>query len=442
MAMYFPAWMQSGDSLRFARIKPEGLFSDYWMPAGYGLFAKTLREVEPALWVSVAFQHLIGLSIGILIYLSMRRVGSRPWLACIPAAVPLLSGDEIWIEHQIMSEPFLTALIAAGLFCAVRGLVPTVNVRWIAASSALLMAAALSRNVALVTLLILLLCIAFWVHGTRRKRAYVLLAGSIPAVILFGTYVTAFKVSDGQYLGMTNMSGWNLYARVAPFADCSKFTPPAGTQRLCESTPNEQRMGSLGYIWDGTTIGRSALPLDPKSGQIVGDFAKQVLLHQPLAYLKAVGTDAARYINPEIGPDRPLSGQPYEVQSFGFIDLKTREEMVEAMAHGYTGTEVHIHGREILAAYQDFFRLGGLLLAALFVFTLIGMVVARGAVRLGVFLFGLTALALYLIPVATLSYEVRYGLPPQPFIAVSGTLGFAALISRWQPGNFFRPSDR
>src|SRR5439155_7314053 len=33
------------------------------------------------------------------------------------------------------------------------------------------------------------------------------------------------------------------YGRVAPFADCTKFTPPAGTEGLCDPTPPDQRLG-------------------------------------------------------------------------------------------------------------------------------------------------------------------------------------------------------
>jgi hypothetical protein len=437
MVMYFPSWMQSLDSIRYARVDPTSIFGDYWAPAGYALFAQAVREIVPALWVSIAIQHAIGVLVGVVLYLAMRRLGAKPWLACIPAAVAFLSGDHIWIEHQIMSESFVTALIAAGLGCTVRGLVPKVDLRWLGAGSALLMAAGLSRNVALVAVPIMALCVAFWVRGSLATRARALLAAVVPALVVFGVYVAAFELAHGQYLGLANMSGWNLYARVAPFADCSRFTPPAGTRRLCESTPTSQREGSLGYEWDENTVGRRDYPLDPTTSPLLGEFAQQVILHQPLSYLKAVATDAARYIDPDIGPNRPFSGLPAEIQSFGLIDPATRALIVETMAKVYTGTSVHVHGRQVLATYQSLFGVGGLLLAALVAFTLLGMVLARGAVRLGVYLFGLTGLAMYLVPVAILSYEFRYAIPPQTFIVVSGTLGIAAVLARRWPSSPF-----
>ena len=58
------------------------------------------------------------------------------------------------------------------------------------------------------------------------------------------------------------------------------------------------------------------------------------------------------------------------------------------------------------------------------------MVWASGPLRLGVFLFGLSAFALYLVPVVTISYDFRYGIPPETFIVVAGVLGAVSLWLR------------
>jgi hypothetical protein len=433
VVMYFPAWMQSNDEIRFARLGTE-IFSDYWMPAGYALFARGMREISSELWVTIAVQHAVGLSIGVFLFLAVRRLGVKPWVACIPAGVAFLSGDQVWIEHQVVAETFMTTFLVAGLACAIRGLVPKLNIRWLAAGSAFLTYAGLSRNVGLVALPVLVICTAFWVGGGGAIRARALAAAIAPALAVFGLYVAAFEISGGEYLGIRDMSGWNLYSRVAPIADCSRFTPPPGTRRLCENTPLSEREGSLGYSWDLNSRGRKVVELEPATSALVGSFAREVIVHEPLSYLKLVVTDAARYIDPSIGGERPFSGIPHEVQSFGLIDPVTREFIEREMSRGYSGTQVHVIGRGILRTYQDLFRVTGLLVAALVVLTLIGMWAARGAVRLGIFLFGLTGLLLYLVPVAVLSYELRYGIPPLPLITVSGTLGLATLIARRNPG--------
>jgi hypothetical protein len=68
-----------------------------------------------------------------------------------------------------------------------------------------------------------------------------------------------------------------------------------------------------------------------------------------------------------------------------------------------------------------------LTLAVLFVLTCLGLVKASGAIRLGIALFGLSAFALYLIPVMTLGHSFRYGIPPETFMIVSGVLGAVSL---------------
>jgi hypothetical protein len=432
IVMYFPAWMQSNDEVRFARLGT-GIFSDYWMPAGYAVFARGMRAVTSELWVTIAVQHIVGLSIGVSLYLAVRRLGVKPWIACIPAAVAFLSGDQVWIEHQVVAETFMTAFLAGGLACAIRGLVPKLDIRWLAAGSALVTYAGLSRNVGLVAVPVLVLCTALWVRGARALRARALAAAIVPAIAVFGLYVAVFEVSNGQYLGISDMSGWNLYSRVAPIADCSKFTPPPGTRRLCENTPVSEREGSLGYSWDLNSRGRKVVGLEPGTSALVGSFAREAIIHEPLSYLKLVATDAARYIDPSIGGERAFSGIPHEIQSFGLVDPVTREFIEGEMSRGYSGTHVHIIGRGVLRTYQDLFRISGLLVAALLILTLIGMWAARGAVRLGVFLFGATGLFLYLVPVAVLSYEYRYGIPPLYFITASGVLGLVALMERQIP---------
>ncbi len=430
--MYFPAWIQANDIVRFARIEPSNIFGDYWMPAGYALFVRGLRAITAELWVTIAIQHLIGLSVGVILFMSLRRLGAKPWLACIPAGFAFLSGDLVWTEHQLMAENFVTFFLVAGFGCAIKGLVPRVDKRWLAAGAALVMYAGLSRNVALAALPVFFLTVAFWVHGPMSRWLRIMATALVPVVIVFGMYFAAFKISDGEYLGLTNMSGWNLYSRVAPFTDCSEFTPPEGTAALCETTPTEDREGSLGYEWDPNSRGKTVFPMEPATSGKVGEFARAAILHQPLSYLREVVVEALRYIDPAIEGSRPYSGIPASIQSFGLNDPANRETLEKYLSEGYSGTHVRVIGKQVLSTYQDLFSIGGLVIAVLAAFTIIGALAARGAFRFGIFLFGGTAFLLYLVPVATFAYEFRYGVQPQLFLVVSGTLGCAAAFSRWR----------
>jgi hypothetical protein len=429
MITYFPAVMMSYDSPRYARIDSMPMFGDFWMPAGYPMLLRLLHAISHQLWFTIAVQHLMGLSVGLILFLVMRRLGVKLWVACLPAAVTFLSGDYLYFEHIVMADWFLIFLMVAGLGAAVRGLVPELNLWWISMGSALLAVAALTRSVGIVLLPILATCTLFWIRGPLNRRAAALGAALFPGAGVFGLYVGVFVSVHGQYLGLSDMRGWNLYSRIAPFADCRKFDPPQGTRILCEQRAPADRPGPFGYVWDLSSVPRVAFELGPETGQKLAAFARQAILHQPGDYLCAVLTDLSKYVDPSINP-RPYAGQPPGTLSFGWRDTAAEQLVVRAMSRGYRGTAIHVHGQRILGYYQNVFRVSGLSICALALFTVLGMFKARGPLRLAVFFFGFSAFALYLVPILTVSYDYRYGIPPETFIVVSGVLGAASLWRR------------
>lgn len=433
MILYFPAVMLSFDSPRYARLGGMGIFGDFWMPAGYPLLLLGLRAITRELWFTIAVQHLLGLCTGVLLFLAARKLGVPRWAACVPAAVAFLSGDHLYLEHSVMADFLLTFLAAAGLTAAVFGLAEAGNLRWLAAASALLASAALARSVGIVLLPVFVLCAVFWLRNPWPNRVATFFAAVLPGLGVFAIYIGAFLVTGGQYLGLSDMRGWNLYSRVAPFADCRKFQPPPETMVLCEERKPSKRPGPFGYVWDVESVPRKTFALGPETGGKLGEFARDAILHQPAAYFRAVAIDLARYIDPSVAKARPYSGQPREIISFGWRDLDVERTVVTAMAGGYHGTTVRLVGQQWLGTYQNVTRVGGLLLLAFFLCTLLGMVVARGLHRLGVFLFGLSALGLYLLPVLTISYDFRYGIPPETFLVLSGVIGAVAGWERFVP---------
>lgn len=426
MIIYFPAVMLSYDSPRYARIGSWPMFGDFWMPAGYPMLVRVLHAISNQLWFTIAVQHALGLSVGWMMFLVMRRLGAKSWVACLPAGVAFLSGDHLYLEHMVMADCFLIFLTAAGLTAAVRGLIPEMNLWWISLGSALLAGAALTRSVGIVLLPILVGCTVVWVRRLSGWRATAIAAAILPGLGVFGLYIGAFKITHGQYLGLSDMRGWNLYSRVAPFADCRKFHPPEGTDILCEQRAPGDRPGPFGYVWDLNSAPRINFELGPETGKKLAKFATQAILHQPGGYLRAVLSDLAKYVDPSINP-RPYGGQPREILSFGWRDPMVEEHVVRAMSRGYRGTAVHLRGQRILGRYQNVFRVSGLSISILALFTVLGMFKARGPLRLGVCLFGLSSFALYLVPVLTVSYDFRYGIPPETFIVVAGVLGAASL---------------
>ncbi|MDP9254525.1 MAG: hypothetical protein M3O66_06265, partial [Verrucomicrobiota bacterium] len=363
----------------------------------------------------------------IMLFLSMRRLGAAHRIACLPAGIAFLSGDHLYLEHVIMADFLLIFLTSAGLTAAVYALKKCVDLRWLCVASALLASAALARSVGLILLPILAVCTCAWVRISLRDRAAVLAAAVLPGLTVFAVYGTAFVLARGAYLGFSDMRAWNLYSRVAPFADCRKFSPPEDTAVLCEETPTSQRSGPFGYIWDANSVARRNFALKSENDKKLGAFATQVILHQPGDYARAVLIDLVRYIEPSIGNNHGYSGQPREIVSFGWRDNSVERFVVAYMSKKYHGAKVHLHCRDMLSTYQNLFRVGGLALATLICLTFVGMIRARGSLRFGIFLFGLSGLGLYVVPVLTVSYDFRYGIPAETFVAVSGLLGALAV---------------
>jgi hypothetical protein len=436
MGLYFPAVMQSVDSPRFARAVPHqtALFDDYWMPAGYAAFLKVVRHLSNQVWVSIAIQHLLGVLIAIIVYLALRRLEIDRRLAVVAAGVLLLAGDLLYLEHILMADQLMFLFAAAACSAVAFGIVPRLDRRWLVAAGALAALSMLSRSVGAGVIAAVLATVVIVAPGrnSRLIAGGAVLAG---AAAVIAVYVGAFELKNGRYMGLSDMRGWNLYARVAPFAKCSAFKPPAGTRVLCESVPPRQRPGPFYYVWDARSPSVANFhPEDPSTGPPLERFAKAALVAQPGNYLDSVGTDLLRYIDPSIGLQRGYSGQGRDLVWFGFRDPVTEERVTHALEPRYAGVTVHAPGRDVFAAYQNIVRVDRLLVVVALLLFVFGAVRGVGPARVGVLAFGLSALALYVLPTLTLSYDFRYGIPPTYLLAVAAVSGFAALRARRSAG--------
>ena len=153
----------------------------------------------------------------------------------------------------------------------------------------------------------------------------------VPCALVIGAYVGVGAFDHG-YAGFNDLAGFNAYGRVAQFADCEQFTPPEGTERLCETTPAADRQGPFFYQFSPESPkNRLGLANDPESAEVLGRWARAALLAQPLDYAKAVSKDLARYAVPNLGADRPMSGTGPAQMAFGWTtpvqQAETREEI-------------------------------------------------------------------------------------------------------------------
>jgi hypothetical protein len=426
-----------GDSTRYLRMPVtgfKGLFGDPGAPAGYTAFLKSLHWLTRDLAFTVGVQHLIGIATGLLLYAAVRRAGAPRWIALVPAAAVLLNGDDIFIEHALLSETLWSLLIVAGLYAAMRWVRRPEGVGWIALAGALLGASVLVRSASL----LLPVLLALWAVRVRTGGARTRLGGAAlavaPAAAVVGLYLIVAS-AVGPYTGLGEMTGWQLYQRVTPFAQCSDFKPPAGSAYLCDSTPPDRRLGGAFYLFNPAAPAAKQ-PIGPAQASHAEAFAEAAILHQPLDYAKVVAKDLVRYVDPSAGTLRAQSGSTPEEMSFRHWRVAayqgdTPTQYAARLRADYSGVDATPSGAsKLLETWQAVFRGNGLVLLALLALAIAGLVAARGTLRRAGALFTCSALALYVVPPFTIGFDARYGVPPFALLAAGAALGGAGLLAR------------
>lgn len=429
-----------GDSARYMRLEGSGfsgLFSDGAMPAGYPAFLEALHWFSAWLPLTTFVQHLLGLAAAALLYFAVVRAGAPRWAALLPAGVIALSGDQLFLEHAILTEALWIPGLALTMFLLAGALTAANPLPWLVAGGSVLMLASLARNVSMALVLLLALWVAWAIPTSPRVRLRNSLALVIPALLVLGLYLGISNSSGEGRSGLGENEGFALYARTAQFADCSRFTPPAGTDALCVVTPTEDRPGPFWWAWSPESPLRAKFHFDINDGkdqELVGEFAKEAIRHQPLSYLQTVGGDFVRFFAPEVGDERPDNGITPRYMSFGSTtavdQVGTMDEMAHLVGTKYTGVGSGVappEARELLGSYQSIFRVNGLLGLLLLSLTLTGVVWGRGTIRAGAVLFLIAGLTLLAIPPAVSSYDARYAVPPMDLLAAGAAFGLTVI---------------
>jgi hypothetical protein len=245
-------------------------------------------------------------------------------------------------------------------------------------------------------------------------------ATAVCLAVLLG-YAAAQDGATGDF-GLTRFGGWPLYARVASFADCRKFTPPAGSAGLCESTPSARRAGPDHYLWDSDSPAQRLFGAAHKDGSRVTAFALAAIEHQPFSYLYVVARDTARYVDPGL-----FTGPGWGTRPLVLDQRWPWEERTIAAANRSYGA-VHIRVRHSimspLETWREVVRIHGGLLAVALMLALAGLVLGgdRQTRRTMALLVGFAAVLL-IVPVATLEYTPRYAIPGAILLLIAGARG-------------------
>ncbi len=440
MLAWSPAFMGFPDASAYAMGAARSLWADPTHEIGYALFLRDLHALDRQLGPTILIQHISGLVSGVLWWSIVRRCGGRPWLALIPASVIALDGGEMFLEHSTLSESLFICLLSAGLYFAVRSL-DAAGSRWAALAGLSIAAACLVRVVGLPLLAVLLLWLALMSGGDWRRRfRRAATAGACAAAIL-GSFAVVQHQQTG-YWGLTTPAGaWNLYSRVAPFADCGEFKPPAGTSVLCERTPPALRTASVAdysysraspavraYSW-----GDGPYSATPAQNHELTSFTWAVILHQPVDYLKTFLEGMSAYVAPtriefsnrsELGPDDQtfFHGLLFEPATLAYA---AKNDLP------FYGARAFHENRSLMSflfAYESDARVTGPIMAAMMLLSFFALFLPAGRPRQTAWLMFLVAWVSLIVPPATHMWDARYTIP------ALGPLAAAATLGAWQVG--------
>ncbi|MBO2454159.1 phospholipid carrier-dependent glycosyltransferase [Actinomadura barringtoniae] len=413
MLGYRPGRIYYVDSYEYLELALHPRPSQGFRNIGYPLFLKLLMPLH-SIELVVAVQHLMGLTVGVMVYALLRRRSVSVW-AAVPASVPVLfDAQMLQLEHAVLSDMLFIFLVIA----AVTTLMWSPghpSPRAAAAAGLLLAMAALTRSVGLPLLLLVLAYLVARRIGWSRL-AIAALAGLLPLIL----YASWYEAENGKFT-LSGVDGVSLWARTMTFADCDRIRPPQPEEALC---PNGSWQDAASeYVWAPD----SSLNRMPGGAAADNDLARSFALHamaaQPLDYLQAVAHDVslAFHWTPARHPQRvtPAFGfkkgrwEPTGVPASARRTLTTYDPGASGVyysAEPYAG---------FLRGYQYPAYLRGPFLALILLAGTLGL-------RRGSFLPWATAITLLVLPVALLDFDHRYVLPVVPAACLAAALAMPA----------------
>jgi hypothetical protein len=432
---WWPAVTSLTDSFPYAAYAERGGLENPQHPAGYPWLLALVGVFSRELGLAVILQHLSGIAAGLLLYCAVKRVTGSAWPALAPAAVVVLGGDQVFLEHAIMSEAAFTLALALAFYAAIRALdEPAPLHRWPLITGALIAVATITRSAGLFLAPVVILALLLGGSPPWRRRlvAPAGVAAGLAALLL--AYALASDQVNGRF-EIAPAPGWHLYARAAPFADCGRFDPPQGTKALCEARSASERPGLDYYLYDPASPARRTFGDLGEHDDRLGAFARAAILAQPADYLSVVWDDVRGYFVPgsyELRPDQGahLEGQidwsvgttdyPAEVRrQFAVTELGMRE-----FFNPFT-VEIDPPGVELLNVEQRLVRFGATALVIATILVAVGLFVGPRRSRIAVLIFGGGGLAMLLLPTLSVYYVARYTVP------IAGAMIAAAAISAY-----------
>jgi hypothetical protein len=401
-------------------------------PIGYELLL--LRPVLSLgnLATVAALQHVLGLAMGVAIYVVLVRLGARPWLAALATVPVLLDAYQLQIEQNIMSEALFQALILGAV----------VLLLWTRPLSLPVLAVAgvlfgLSATVRIVGAILIVPAVVFaLVAGT----------GGWQRVFRAGTIALAFAVPVGAYagyywaetgrVGLTRGDALLLYGRAATIVDCGTIDLPDYERALCPNEPLGQRRGVNDYAHRSPYPGRLEPPPGKNRDSVLRDFARRVFVHQPFDLARHVVTDFGKgFAWPRQTFDGDATIERWQFQEeYPAFDLDPERAI---RRQGDAGPDVisplasFLRGYQLSAGYVPGPLLGLAFITALVAAAGVGRA-RRSGLRAACALPALCGLSV-LFAADVFHFSWRYQLPGLVLAPLAGVLGITALTGRAHP---------
>jgi hypothetical protein len=407
-----PALLYHADSYTYLH-RARSLTPDPIRPVGYSLLLRLL-DAPHHMWLVSVVQDVLGLLMGLALYLLLLRKAAPPWLAAAASLPALLDGYQVDIEQFVMTETFFEALVIAALVVLLWRARPSPR---LAVLAGLLAGAAVTAR-----LVGIMVCLVMLVALSVRRWPRPALAALLGIALPLAAYVGWYHHDRGQYAVQT-VDGYSWYGLVTLFADCKGVAVPAVERPLCPDQPVTTRPSPNWYAWSPASPVHRVHPWPGHNvNTIAYEFSQRVIREDPTGYLRTVAGQFAHFFL----PGHPVTRHSAQVATWQFAPSYAGLAAAQRSGARFDGfpSVRHIDRRLAgwLRAYQRYVYLPGPLLAALLLLALGGLVWGRGCRWETAVLFA-SALGMLLLPAATIIFDYRYALPAQPVAVAAAAMG-------------------
>jgi hypothetical protein len=269
-----------------------------------------------------------------------------------------------------------------------------------------------------------------------RRTVLLVAALGVGFALPLAAYMAAFNAQHGKF-ALTTYGSRFLYARLAPIADCRGLDLPAHERSLCPTEPFAQRMPSNAYMWDLRRSPQYHVRRPPGKTvqEVLADFNRRIIRHQPVDYALLVGRDVLRGFQPfrTTGP-KDVRVTPWLLrEQLPANGQRFRPDQLYKAYAGY-GPVLDRPLARILAGYQHVGHTPGPVLGAC---ALAGLLAAAGVgrarrsgLRVAAWTFAAVCLAVLVGAALGSVFSWRYQLPQLVLLPPAGALGLSALLRR------------